>query len=326
MPVTSVATDPASLTLSIVAEFTVDRERLWQAFTDPRQLERFWGPPTWPASFGPIDPTPGATAAYHMTGPEGQVAGGVWEFLDVDPPHGFTVLDHFARPDGSIDTDLPTVRLQLRFEATATGSRATCITTFASVEAMDTVVEMGVTEGMRLAFGQMDLVLADLADLAAAGPGDAELLDATSVRIARVVRGPLELVWPALTEPASIRKWMLGPDGWSMPVCEFEAVAGARYRWVWEPDAGTDGEAFGFHGEVLLVDPPHRLVTTESMIGDDSGTAINDLSCHAEGGLTLVTYVITYPDQTSRDAVLATGMNEGLQASFDRLERLVATG
>mgnify|MGYP002130496646 CR=1 FL=1 len=84
MPVTSIDRDPSALTLTITADFPVSRQRLWDAYADPRQLEKFWGPPGWPATFSRHDFTPGGFSHYDMTGPDGERSGGYWEFVAVD--------------------------------------------------------------------------------------------------------------------------------------------------------------------------------------------------------------------------------------------------
>ena len=87
MPITSVHKDPESLTMTVVADFAAPLQRLWEAYADPRQIERFWGPPTYPASFTRHDMFPGGRSAYTMVGPDGDVSRGYWEFLDVKAPH-----------------------------------------------------------------------------------------------------------------------------------------------------------------------------------------------------------------------------------------------
>ena len=100
MPVTDVNTDSEKLTMTLVADFAAPVERVWSALTDPRQLERFWGPPGWPATFTEFDHTVGGRARYYMTSPQGQRSGGAWEFLAIDEPRGFEVLDSFVGDDG----------------------------------------------------------------------------------------------------------------------------------------------------------------------------------------------------------------------------------
>ena len=101
MPVTSVTKDPAALTMTVVADFPVPVQRLWNAYVDPRQLERFWGPPTYPAQFTRHDAAVGGLSTYAMTGPDGDVSRGYWQWLSVEPSKSFEVLDGFALADGS---------------------------------------------------------------------------------------------------------------------------------------------------------------------------------------------------------------------------------
>lgn len=321
MPVTSVTSDVESLTMTLIADFPVGPERLWSVFTDPRQLERFWGPPGWPATFDTFDFSPGGWARYHMTSPQGENAGGIWQFTDIDAPRGFTVIDSFADADGAILEDLPGSRMTFAFEATPEGSRLTSVSHFASAEALEQIIAMGAVEGSTLALNQLDAVLQDLRDYAQGKGTRIEVLSDQHVRITRLIDGPRELVWRAHTDPDLMRRWMLGPDGWRMTVSEVDVSVGGRYRIAWEPEAGTEGEGFGFDGETLLIDEPRRIVQTEHMTGTDYPSTTNDLSLYEEDGATLLTLLIAYPDAATRDMVLATGMVDGMEQSFQRLER-----
>ncbi|MFZ8756335.1 SRPBCC family protein [Microbacterium sp. HMH0099] len=321
MPVTSVTSDVESLTMTLIADFPVGPERLWSVFTDPRQLERFWGPPGWPATFDTFDFSPGGWARYHMTSPQGENAGGIWQFTDIDAPRGFTVIDSFADADGAILEDLPGSRMTFAFEATPEGSRLTSVSHFASAEDLEQIIAMGAVEGSTLALNQLDAVLQDLRDYAQGKGTRIEVLSDQHVRITRLIDGPRELVWRAHTDPDLMRRWMLGPDGWRMTVSEVDVSVGGRYRLAWEPEAGTEGEAFGFDGETLLIDEPRRIVQTEHMTGTDYPSTTNDLSLYEEDGATLLTLLIAYPDAATRDMVLATGMVDGMEKSFQRLER-----
>lgn len=326
MPVTAVNTDAEALTMTLVADFEAPVQRLWSAFTDPRKLERFWGPPGWPATFTAFSFAPGGRAEYHMTSPQGEVSRGAWEFVRIDEPRGFEVIDSFVDADGATITEMPAMRVTYLFEETGSGSRVTSTTYFESVEAIDQAVAMGAVEGSTMAMNQLDAVLQDLRAYAEGKGTRTEILDDTHVRITRLVEGPRELVWRAHTEPDLIRQWLHGPEGWRMTECEFDASPGGAYRYRWEPEEGTAGEAFGFDGETLLADPPQRAVTTEHMTGTDLPTTTNDMTLYEEDGATLITIVIEYPDRETRDAVLATGMTDGMEASYARLEGVVAGG
>lgn len=119
-----------------------------------------------------------------------------------------------------------------------------------------------------------------------------------------------------------MKRWLLGPDGWVMTICENDLVAGGKYRNAWSPEGDTPGEPFGFEGENIVVDPERRIVTTEAMTGAPFPPNINDLTFDEVDGVTLMTLLITYPDVVQRDMILATGMTEGMETSY-QLEREV---
>ena len=324
MPVTDVTTDADNLTMTVVADFAAPVERVWDAYSDPRQLERFWGPPGWPATFTAWDHTVGGRAVYSMNGPRGEKSSGSWEFLSIDAPNGFEVLDSFVDDDGKALDGFPAQRMSFTFEPTAEGTRMTTTSHFDSVDALEQVVSMGQVEGITMAMAQLDAVLQDLREYAQGKGTRVELLDDTHVRITRLVDGPRELVWRAHFEPDLIRKWMLGPDGWEMTECVAATEVGQSYRNSWAPVGDTEGQPFGFEGEALLIDAPRRAVTTERMQGMPTET-LNDLNLYEEDGATLVTVLIEYPDKETRDMILATGMADGMESSFARLERELLT-
>ncbi|MCK2035317.1 SRPBCC domain-containing protein [Microbacterium sp. SSW1-49] len=322
MPVTDVTTDAENLTMTVVADLAAPVERVWAVYSDPRQLERFWGPPGWPATFTAWDHTVGGKGNYTMNGPRGEKASGTWEFLRIDAPHSFEVLDAFADDQGTPDPDLPSMRMVFTFEPSSAGTRMVTTSYFESVEALEQVVQMGAIEGTKLAMGQLDAVLQDLRDYAQGKGTTVELLDDTHVRITRLVDGPRDLVWRAFNEPDLVKKWMLGPDGWEMTECIVATVPGETYRNSWAPVGDTEGEPFGFEGEVLIFEEPRRAVTTERMQGQPTET-LNDMSLYEEDGATLITVLIEYPDKETRDMILATGMADGMEASYARLESTV---
>ena len=172
MPITSVTSDTDALSLTVVGDYPVPVERLWAAYADPRQLERFWGPEEWPATFTRHDMTVGGRSEYSMTGPDGSSSRGWWRFLAVEPPRRFEVEDGFSHDDGRPNDAMPSMRMAISFDPTATGSRLTIVTHFTSLESMEQLVKMGMIEGLKSALGQLDTVLAAPAS-AAAGRGSA---------------------------------------------------------------------------------------------------------------------------------------------------------
>jgi uncharacterized protein YndB with AHSA1/START domain/pimeloyl-ACP methyl ester carboxylesterase len=162
MTVTDVRKDPQALTMAIDAEFDAPPERVWQLWADPRQLERWWGPPTYPATFTRHDLAPGSRVEYHMTGPEGDQPHGYWDIVEVDPPRSLVFRDGFANDDGSPNTDLPGTTARVTIEEIGSGrTRMSIESRFPSTEAMEQVLALGAEEGLKQAVGQIDAILAE---------------------------------------------------------------------------------------------------------------------------------------------------------------------
>ncbi|WP_409332521.1 SRPBCC family protein [Trujillonella humicola] len=160
MTVVDTTTDLDSLTLIVVTQLAAPPERVWQVWTDPRQLERWWGPPSWPARFTRHDVVVGGESRYAMTGPDGTAAGGWWRFTALDEPRSLEFDDGFTGPDGEPAEDMPVTRARVDLEPVAGGTRMTVRSRFASREQMQQVLDMGVVEGLTAALAQVDDVLA----------------------------------------------------------------------------------------------------------------------------------------------------------------------
>lgn len=162
MTVTAVHKDPEALTLTVTAEFDATPERVWDLWADPRQLERWWGPPTYPATFTAHDLAPGSRVEYHMTGPGGDQPRGYWDILEAEPPRRLVFRDGFANDDGSPNDDFPRNEVQATIEPIEAGrSRMFIESRFPSTEAMQQLVAMGMVEGLTEAVGQIDAILAE---------------------------------------------------------------------------------------------------------------------------------------------------------------------
>jgi uncharacterized protein YndB with AHSA1/START domain len=162
MTVTAVRKDLDAKTMTITAEFDASPERVWQLWADPRQLERWWGPPTYPATFTRHDLAPGSRVEYHMTGPEGDQPHGYWDILEADAPRSLVFNDGFANDDGTPNPDFPVSNARLTIEPLDDGrSRMTLESFFASTEALEQVLAMGMEEGLTEAVGQIDAILAE---------------------------------------------------------------------------------------------------------------------------------------------------------------------
>ena len=140
-------------------------------------------------------------------------------------------------------------------------------------------------------------------------PSDREIV------MTRAFDAPRRLVWEAWTNPEHVPHWMLGPSGWTMPVCEIDLRPGGAWHFVW---CRSDGSEMGMRGVYREITPPERLVSTESWGGDWPDT-LNTLSLSEEAGKTTLTSTVLYPSKEARDAALQTGMTDGVSVSFDRL-------
>jgi uncharacterized protein YndB with AHSA1/START domain len=160
MPVVNTTKDVDALTLTLVAEYDTTPEKVWQVFADPRKLERWWGPPTWPSTFEQHDFTVGGDAQYFMTGPNGEKAFGWWRFTSIDEPKSLEFEDGFSHDSGAPNEDMPTMRMRVDIEATAGVTRMTVTTYFRDAAEMAQIVEMGMVEGIEGAAGQIDAILA----------------------------------------------------------------------------------------------------------------------------------------------------------------------
>ena len=161
MTVTAVRKDADALTMTLDAEFDASPDRVWQLWADPRQLERWWGPPTYPATFTKHDLAPGSRVEYHMTGPEGDQPKGYWDIVEADPPRRLVVHDGFAHDDGTPNDDLPRTEFSVTIEGAGEGRTSMTIESrFPSREAMEQLLAMGMEEGLAEAAGQIDAILA----------------------------------------------------------------------------------------------------------------------------------------------------------------------
>jgi uncharacterized protein YndB with AHSA1/START domain len=160
--VTNLVKDPQALTMTITAEFDASPERIWQLWADPRQLERWWGPPEYPATMDSHDLRPGGRVAYHMTGPSGDQPRGIWEVVEVDPPRSLFFRDLFADDAGNPNPDMPGATARVAIQDVGGGrTRMSILSAFPSQEAMEQQLAMGMEEGLKSAVGQIDAILAE---------------------------------------------------------------------------------------------------------------------------------------------------------------------
>jgi uncharacterized protein YndB with AHSA1/START domain len=143
----------------------------------------------------------------------------------------------------------------------------------------------------------------------------------TEIVMTRVVEAPRSLAWDVYTAPAHVQQWMLGPPGWTMPVCEIDLRPGGAFRYVWWREEGDEMEITGVFQEIAA---PERIVSTESW-GADWPESTNTLVLTEEDGRTTITTTMSYPSMEARDAALGSGMKDGASVTFDRLADYLAT-
>ena len=162
MTVTAVRKDLEALRLEVEAEFQATPQRVWQLFADPRQLERWWGPPDYPATVTAHELAIGGRVAYHMTSPEGETYPGYWIVQEVAPPHTLVFQDGFVGVDGQPDEAMPTTVTTIRISDLGDGrTRLTLTSDVPDQAAMDALLEMGADVGISSAMGQIDGILAE---------------------------------------------------------------------------------------------------------------------------------------------------------------------
>ena len=147
--------------------------------------------------------------------------------------------------------------------------------------------------------------------------GDREIV------MTRIFDAPRNLVFEAFSKPELVRQWLLGPPGWSMPVCEIDFRVGGRYRYVWRHANGQEMGMGGVHREIVV---PERIVATEKF--DESwypGEAVGTIVLVEQGGKTALTQTVLYESSEAREAVLKSPMEQGVTAGYDRLAELLAT-
>lgn len=162
MTVLETIRDDEALTLTFVTEFDASVERVWQVWEDPRQLERWWGPPTWPATFERHEFEPGGRASYYMSGPDGEKARGWWAITVVEAPHRLEFDDGFADADGTPDTSIEPTHAVITLERAGDRTRMTVHTRFTSTEQLEQMIAMGMEEGMREALGQIEALVTEV--------------------------------------------------------------------------------------------------------------------------------------------------------------------
>jgi uncharacterized protein YndB with AHSA1/START domain len=161
MSVTEVRKDTDSMTMTMTARFEAPLERVWRLWSDPRRLERWWGPPSHPATVVDHDLSPGGRVSYYMTGPDERHYHGYWQVQEVDAPRRLRFEDGFADDDGKPNDEMPRTVATVSLRSDGESTVMEIESRFGSREDMDKLLEMGMDEGMREALGQIEALLAE---------------------------------------------------------------------------------------------------------------------------------------------------------------------
>jgi uncharacterized protein YndB with AHSA1/START domain len=142
--------------------------------------------------------------------------------------------------------------------------------------------------------------------------------------ITRNFDAPRELVWETMSKPELLKRWLFGPPGWEMTMCEEDQRVGGKFRWAW---SGPDGAGMTMSGEYREIVPPARAVRTETFETGcipQMGEQLATLELAEAGGKTTLTVTVRYPSKEARDGALASGMEHGMSAGYDRLDEILA--
>ncbi len=293
------------------------RSLVWRAWTDPDQIAKWWGPFGFSTTTASMDCREGGVWRFVMHGPDGTDYQEKIVYYEVVEPERLV----YAHLDVEKEAEPEFFRTVVTFVEHGEKTKLTMRLTFESTEERDRVIrEHGAVEGgfgtiTRLAEHVATLSGGDAGSLILGSPNDRQLV------MRRVFNAPQRLVFDALTKPELIKQWLLGPPGTTMPVCEVDLRVGGEYRYVWR---NTDGVEMGVRGTYREITPPDRLVHTERF--DESwypGESIVTTELAQDEGRTIFTATLQYESREARDMVMASPMEDGVAASYDRLASIV---
>jgi uncharacterized protein YndB with AHSA1/START domain len=307
---------PSTVDREIVTTRTIHapRELVWKAWTDPNHITQWWGPNGFSTTTKEFDLRAGGTWRFTMHGPDGRDYPNRIVYTEVSKPERISYKH--AGEDEYADIQFEAC---VTFEAEGSKTKVTLHSLFATKEELDFVVkEHGALEGAQQTLERLDAFVgrtfvSPMHNVRISLPSDVE------ARMKRTLSAPRELVFDAWTQPRHITKWMLGPDGWTMPICEVDLRPGGTWRFVWRREDGTEMPMHGVYREIRR---PERLVNTEHW-GEPWPETINTLLLTDKNGETEISLTILYPSKAARDAAIQTGMKDGAEMSFDRLEMLL---
>lgn len=295
------------------------RALVWQACTEPEQIDQWWGPNGFTNRTIAFDLRVGGQWKYTMTAADGTVFPNLITWTEVSP------IERLAYDHGDWQ-DPKLFQASLTLSVVDGGTLITLRNLFPSKQARDHVVkEFGAIEGGKQTLARLDGHLSALhASGSHAGPVSAHQLSfsalgALALRATRKFNAPIARVFAALTQAEQLKQWFGGPAGWTLDHCTYEPRTGGAYRYAWKhPHNGT----MGVGGQILAFEPPFRVVATEHF--DEAwypGDAVSTIALTEEAGITTLTLTVEYASTEARDTALRSPMEQGMAAGYDALEQ-----
>ncbi len=317
-------------TVSITKEFDAARDLVWDAYTKPEVLDRWWAPKPYLSRTKHMNFEAGGKRFYAMVSPEGAERWVLQQYKSITPKSHFSLFNAFA--DENENMELPGSDWDLNFSEHDGKTTVQASIFNESLERLERMIEFGFKEGTAAQLQNLDALLAELSERAGKKMQPAEVSTPSDqeVLVKRSFDAPVDLVWRAYTEPELMRRWLTAMPGWTMPVCEMDVQVGGKYRWRWRND--EDGIEFGFTGEMLEVELHSKIAHTQfydpgdaefgSMGGEPS---IITVTFNETDGITNVVTSIKFASRADRDAAVSTGMTDGMELSYQSLDGVLAT-
>lgn len=302
----------------ITRTFDAPPELVWRAWTDPTQVAMWWGPNGFTTTTHSFDLRVGGEWRFDMHGPDGRDYPNRITFDEIDEPNRLV----YSTSD---DAEVAPISFQsiVTFERQAEQTKLTMRMTFPTTEARERVVrEFGAVEGGIQHVGRLAEHLSkekkQRAVLTIALPSEREII------MVRTFDATRQQVWDANTKPELFKQWLTGPPGWSWIGCENDLRVGGKFRWAWR---GPDAVEMAMSGEYREVVPNERIVRTETFefgCAPQAGEQLATLTLAEGGAKTVLTIHLLYPSMEARDGTIASGMEHGVAAGYERLDALFA--
>lgn len=309
--------------------FEAPRELVWEAWTNPKHVAQWWGPNGFKTTIHEMDVRQGGVWRHTMHGPDGTDYPNKSVFTEIVIPDRIVYLHGGGKKGG------PGAQFEgtWTFEDQGGRTKLTIRMLFPTQADRDRVIaEYGAVEGGKQTLARLATHLTTMSKKEGLMPNAATMKNSAELKVTtpssreivmtREFEAPRHLVFDALVKPEMLMRWLLGPPGWTMPVCEVDQRVGGKYRYVWRNEDGTE---MGTGGVFREIEPPGRIVATEKF--DEAwypGESLVTYALVEKAGKTTLTLTMLYESQEARDAALSSGMEKGVAISYDRLAEILA--